>query len=490
MRFLAVALMVTVILTSTKNSYSQTIPKEGSTLNYRIIGFSFPSFTETCTYRLEIASGNYDSPDSFAKHTVLSIDGSSNRMIAEVPAFGCSYTWRAVYINNNKILSTTQLHHFSTLMNACVDTTSFRLLILHDAEKHKDAYVFADDSKTLYDMKGQPVWFLPNIEGIAMTPRDIKLSPQGTITFLFDKPYEVNYNGEVLWKPLHNGAVSKDESEHYHHEFTRMANGHYMVMGQDSTIWGTNGAKTQFGTLIEYDEKGEVAWSWRSSDYFTNSDLKYFPKPADEKTIDIHQNSFYFDETNNYIYVSYKNISRVLKVKYPEGNVVGAYGESFKPGSPEKGNGLFCGQHAISIAQNGNLCMYNNNSCSATDLPKVMELELPHFRKGKVKAVWAYDCSMDDLAPRKKMKDDFVSGGNVVELPDQSVFVCMSSVYSKLFIVSPEKQILWSAIPEFYNKADEKWLPLTEFKASMIYNKADLEKLIWNAELPSAKNAQ
>jgi hypothetical protein len=181
--------------------------------------------------------------------------------------------------------------------------------------------------------------------------------------------------------------------------------------------------------------------------------------------------------------VSYKNISRILKVKYPEGTVERAYGETYKPGVPELGNGLFCGQHAINISQDGYIYMYDNNSCNVTELPKVLMLEEPRPEKEGLKKVWEYDCTDGDLGKREKRKDDFLSGGNVVELPDHSIFVCMSGVYSKLFIVSPEKKILWAALPEYWNKSEERWFPQTEYRASIIVNRADIERLIWNADV-------
>ncbi len=39
-------------------------------------------------------------------------------------------------------------------------------------------------------------------------------------------------------------------------------------------------------------------------------------------------------------------------------------------------------------------------------------------------------------------------GGNVIELPDGSLFSCMGGSYSKVFIVNMNKEILWSALPE------------------------------------------
>ena len=53
-----------------QNLKSQILPREGSALNYRLIGFSFPSKEGVTNYNLEIASGNYKTEDSFRKNII------------------------------------------------------------------------------------------------------------------------------------------------------------------------------------------------------------------------------------------------------------------------------------------------------------------------------------------------------------------------------------------------------------------------------------
>jgi hypothetical protein len=68
------------------------------------------------------------------------------------------------------------------------------------------------------------------------------------------------------------------------------------------------------------------------------------------------------------------------------------------------------------------------------------------------------------LAERRKMKEQdnkarahFTSGGNVVELPNHSIFASMSGPSSKIFIVTKNKEMLWSAIPEQKQTNDTIW---------------------------------
>ena len=285
-RFLIVA---TLILLSFIG-HAQVWPAEGSKLNYRIIGFSLPAIAGIFNYTLQVAQGNYESADSFNKHIITSIKTKEARVVAEVPSFDAQYTWRALY-NGKGNEGNGSLHHFSTGTIPGVDSGKRRLRVIQAAGKYKDAYVFLDGAKTLYDMQGNPVWYLPDIAHTGIPPRDMKLTPQHTITLLLDKKaYEINYDGKILWKSPAGGAVSGKLGEGYHHEFSRLANGHYMVLGKKQVLWELPGGiaptvldapneliyhdsisnkyyqNMQFGTIIEYDEAGKVVWSWNPSE--------------------------------------------------------------------------------------------------------------------------------------------------------------------------------------------------------------------------------
>jgi len=530
--FTRVASLLFLFLFSAHELSAQILPKEWSKLHYRIIGFSYPLNDVVVKYKIEIAAGNFSNEDSFKKNIIKSVYSKSNKVIAEVPYFGVDYTWQAVYTLKKSVIKKSNLYHFSTLYTPEIDSCNVRLRIIKPAVKYRDNYVFVDGNNALYDMKGNPVWYFPfpgKEEQGNVLARDLKTTPQGTITFLHTQHiFEINYNGDTLWKGPDNGQVSGGDSERYHHEFTRLANGHYMVLGTEHVHWDhpfipedssfsmiedekikydsniSAKKKTPFGTLIEYDEKGNVVWSWKSSKYFMGSDLLYYRPEGKVKVIDVHENAFYFDEHECAIYISFRNISRVLKISYPEGNVMNTYGEIFRPSVPAIGNGMFCAQHACRKSKEGYLYLYNNNACNDDkSLPTVIMMkESPSGNDSLIK-IWEYECSIDgiNLNPltrkarekrammvRKKMNDKswkatllhYTSGGNVIELPDRSLFVCMNAQYSKLFIVSHDKKILWSATPEKLNPGNNEWYISSQLYKASIITRKQLERLIWN----------
>jgi len=491
--------ILSLLLIITQVLPAQIRPLDGSILNYITIGFIVPEEPRSLDYTFEIASGSFNNPDSFSRHIIKTIQSKSNKIVERVPSFGSQYTWRIVYSfkQSNKTISS--LFHFATASVPEVDTNLVRLKITTAAGAYKDAYVFLDDNKTLYDMSGNPVWFLPKLEGHAVTPRNMKISRQGTITFVSDPPYEINYDGEILWKPPAAATVSGDNSEHFHHQFTRLANGHYMVLGEDSAYYNSKqptaaagnsesrkdaanegqiaGKKIQFGNIIEYDESGKVVWYWKSSDYFTKTHPDYMIPPADGTDLDVHKNSFHFDEKKQYVYISFKNINRILKIKYPEGTVVNDYGGINKQGTTDNNLSLFCGQHSIKQTHDGNIMLFNNNNCHPGSLPTVEILEEPQTDKDTLKLLWEYAC-----ASPYQSSYGFPAGGNVIELTDRSIFVSTAAPDSKVFIVNRNKEIIWSALPQRWNDAEKKWNPIPEYRASIIQNKEALERLIWHED--------
>ena len=89
--------------------HAQITPSEGSILNYRIIGFSFPAKQETTKYIVEIAGGNFKSKKDFATHVTQKISSDKNKIVIEVPCFDSAYTWRVIYNGNSSAVKSSKL---------------------------------------------------------------------------------------------------------------------------------------------------------------------------------------------------------------------------------------------------------------------------------------------------------------------------------------------------------------------------------------------
>ena len=481
----------------TQQASSQIYPKEGSLLNFRIAGFSFPPLPQTNKYTIEIAAGNYEADTSFNKNIIKKKTSKKNRIIIELPSFDAAYTWRAVYSTQDSAEKHSALYHFKTGKIPETDTANYRLRIIKPAVKFADGYIFSDYFKTLYDMSGHPIWYLPTTDSKGFNIRDLKITPKGSITYVIDEQgvFEISYSGAEIWKGPDNGTVSGDSTEHYHHQFTRLNNGHYLALGQNTAYINLAHAddsnllilpqgntdpddkdkkylRIPMGTLIEYDQNGRVLWSWRFSDHSSGTSVLYHHTLKGPAQMHPHENSFFFDEKKKFIYLSCRNLSRIIKIKYPEGNIVAIYG-----GSPATGRDIFCGQHSCSITSNGYLLLFNNNICNPEALSSVVMFQEQLSAPDSLKKIWEYECSSEIIN-----STGFPSGGNVTELPGQSVFISMAYPESKILIVNMNGDILWSAQAEKKNQVTKKWEPVNLYKASIIPDRKALEQLIWNLE--------
>ncbi len=489
---------------------AQIFPLENDTLNYTLIGFQFQSVKNAKNYTIEIASGHFKNDASFKKNIITTASWKKNKGILQVPSFAKEYTWRVIPSFAGSPAVKIKLHHFSTGNVYNPDTAVLRFIITHHAEKYKDAYLMMDGNRTMYDMEGHLVWYLPDMEGIIKPKsqvRDLKLSPFGTLTLLVDgRAFETDYNGRILWEGPNGRKISSDTMVGYHHELTMLSNGHFMVLETDPVIKQTTKTDStrakadpkdrrprrirsqNYGVVTEYNENGKPVWEWRSANYFKNSNLDYYKKSNGMSEYDIHENSFYFDEKNKVIYVSFRNISQVLKVSYPSGEVIAAYGKLEYPNDSME-NHIFCGQHSCHVSEKGYFYVYDNG-CGINHIPKIVMMKLPSSEKDTIEKIWEYPMPVEPIradgppainSVELNKRYMFTAGGNVVELSDNSFFVSSNVPYNKALIVSQDKQILWSAEIEKWQSDKKSWVPYPQYRISIIPNRELLENLIWNS---------
>ena len=115
-----------------------------------------------------------------------------------------------------------------------------------------------------------------------------------------------------------------------------------------------------FGTIVEYNQKGEVVWEWRSAEYFNDTDIFGRRSLSGLLNTRTHLNAFHFDEKNQVIYAGFRNISRIVKIKYPEKTILVAYNGKYPDGKRK----FFTRQHSINISRDNYLCVFSNNYSS------------------------------------------------------------------------------------------------------------------------------
>lgn len=503
--------ILVIVLLCSVYVVAQIKPIENSRLNYRLIGFSVPMNERATFYRFEIAEGTYYNIDSFRNKIVETFTDTNNRIIETVPAFGKTYTWRVAFLNQKgKIKDKTSLYHFATLMSSYVDTTQYKLRIIDTAQNHPERLVFVDHSAVLYDMKGNPLWYLPDTPGIFdrnMPNRDLKVTPTGTITITNEKgAFEFNYDGHLVWHAPNDGRVSGDSMEHYHHEFTKLSNGHYMVCGvehiirklpadvdtcafaDDMNLQKINGVfykKMDCGTLIEYDSLGNIIWTLKTAQYFSDDDFFMRPAKSAFYLTDTHMNSFDFDEKNKVIYIGFRNLSCILKIEYPSGKLLASYGKTMHPEKARRAglmySKVFNAQHCVRLSPEGYLYLFNNNSDHFINTKRelnptstVQIFKEPATQAEGLTKLWEFSCDIDKFAA-----PGTGTGGSVQMLNNKNILVGMG-LAGRVFIVSPEQRVTWNAITYYKPLINSAWDIMPMYRAYGIEQKNDLYKLIFN----------
>ncbi len=496
-------LLIAVLELSSETLFGQIVPREGDTLNYRLVGFTSPEIGKDKNAMLQVAAGYYLSEDSFKANIISTATFVAGKRVVELPAFGRSYTWRVLPNGKKNVKIPPTLHHFKTGWSKWLDSNLYRIRVTKKAQTYKDGFVFSDRNKVIYNMAGNPVWYMPSISGIIFdytSIRDFSFSDRGTITMMAGTvPCEIDYTGKVLWVAPGANIRSGDSAPDYHHEFRILNNGNYMVMGNqnlyvdkqmklhgDSVMIivpktqalnsGAKYKKMKFGTLLEFNRAGKLIWSWRSADHLAETRAA-LPKLTGVLQ-DNHENSFFFDEQKKFIYISYKTTHQIVKIKYPEGRIIAVY-DGFAGSKVPDDNFLFCDQHSVKLSREGYLCVFSNNTTSSNMPPTVLIMREPTNAIEKLSAFWeyAYPVSEDNVDEMRA-----TNGGNIMELPDRSFFVSMCHPFGNLFIVNRKKEIMWDAVLENWNSTKLKWTEESQYRASFVATRQQFESLIWHGK--------
>jgi hypothetical protein len=474
-------------------------------------GFEVLQEPTASSYTFYVAEDNITDESTLRKKAFVHSTVHQNSCIVLLPAFGTAYSWLVSYTDKNgKETGSTALYHFSTGKVQYTDADLNGLLVINAAKHHKDLYLLVDGVLVIYDIEGNPIWYMPDVPQIEkrdMTIRDFKPTPNGTFTFMTSKgAYEVDYDGKIVWQAPNDGKVSRGTTETYHHEFTKMVNGHYMVAGAEALVkripdaWekyfadsdttvqkggdGNNYKQITSGTLIEYDASGKVVWSWKASEHFAEADF-FWPKNTLNKPYDgnTYMNAFELDLAHKVIYVSFKNINRIIKIAYPGGEILNSFGE--KSGDMYH-NSPFYGQHSCRInPRTGELYVYNNNHSDFEAISKgqidaegyvishVVKYQQPIDKSTALKSNWDLGCK---LVLDKTAEQVTIRGGSIAILDDDCILVNMGTM-NHMMIISKNKELIWDAALYSADERHQK-IAMIPYRCNYIQKK-DLTKFVF-----------
>ena len=459
-------------------SNGQILPLPGAKITYNQVMFEYGKVTGSGYYLLQLIEDT--SGASFIHPLVQQKDSSTATLISNLQ-FGKKYQWRYAAIREGETPVWKGPYRFEIVANPLLDNNFVRFTVTkNDTTANAGGLIVNDCMHTICDRSGKLVWYLDKVDwhvvlkkkNLELKPQilDLRLTPYGTVTFLADSlALECDLNGNALWIAPNDGKVSGGATEWYNHDFKRLPNGHYMVLSNElwrklppyldtltvkkkypiaKVVDGKEFAKADLATVIEYDKKGKVVWSWSSKNYLDSNAIA--PKKTSDSVdyeLDAHVNAFSVDAKNQYVYVGFRNISRVVKVEKKTGRVADSWGLKL-PSGEARNSVLIHQQHDANVIDDSSVAVFNSNDYPGRDsFSRAVIFSTLPGSDGKI--TWSFDCDFDSLD-----RHAYRSGGNVDKLKNGNLLVCMGNM-NYIFEVTPDKKIVWQSIIKAGGKTGE-----------------------------------
>lgn len=432
---------------------AQYLPKDNSKLNYNQIMFEYPFHEKAKFHKVYLAYDSTENTSDFSSFPVLTqIDKTPATRIANLK-FGKKYKWyvETNLFNGEKIVS--PIHFFSIMSTPYADTSRYKNKQYYNKPKKiQDGIIWCDHNHFAINRKGELVWFIAPInkdfqEGRQI--RDFRFYKDGTITFISEpEAYHVDRDLNVIWKGPNDGKIAEAKEEFYHHTFEKLPNGNYMTLGNDlielerQDSKDTVDRKVEFATLIEYSKKGEVVWSWRMRDHFM---FDLLASKEGNHVLNPHCNAFSIDKTGKYIYLGFRDISRIIKIEKTTGKIIESYGEKLNHlDTAIYETSIFSHPHDATIIGDNLMMVLNNNDVAKKKISSTEIFMLPAKKGEMFKSIWSFKFDFDTLTNGRSSK----LGGN--KLMTNGNVLINEGVVNRIVEVSKQKEVLWDIM--FYKK--------------------------------------
>jgi len=395
-----------LFLISSLRTFAQFLPKDSAKLNYNQIMFECPSVDDVEEYifcvsfdSVEVKNEKHYLIKQKEKHPVANIK--------ELP-LGNKYKWRVLMRKSNRTSIISDWHYFEIL----------------NSKLHSDPQNDLTKTKAI---------------------RDIRLQKDGSLTML-NYPNAIKTNLEVsnAWELPHDDIFPNKEFWGFHHSFEILPNGNYMAMANEKVNFSNETSKdtshsvaVDFCNLVEFDSTGKLIWIWKMKDHFPYELLVDSRIKNDNGVVDPHSNSFCHDSSGNYVYISYRDISRIIKIEKKTKKIVASYGFKLKDEDEIAETALFRLQHDIQYFGNNDFLIFNNDLIDSGKISSVEVVQFPDKNKDSFKLKWKFD-----LNYMKDFEGKVERMGSVKKLSNGNYLICAGSA-NRILEVSEKKEVLW-----------------------------------------------
>ena len=362
-------------------------PSYGDTLNYIDVLVGWNQVQDAGSYRLEV----FNDEDSLIYSV---IDSSLNVVLSDNFDWSGSYYINLFAIKNdssNEILIESD-HIFYTASLPEVEILPFTTNIINESQYYA-GYNFID--YLVIDKYSKVIFFTPQVNNARFG-----FMNQLDNGYLLGIGYG-SIGGVII--DLDGNFIYQTSSEigDVHHDFQPMGNGNFLGLVRGSVIaeipngaWdnqlqenGIFNLRWQYDDIVEFDNLGNEVWRWSTNDYFSKQDFNenWFnvsqainnSNGSTPKFDWTHCNAIFYDGNESVIYLSCRHLSRIIKIGYPEGNIIWMIGEDMPSGEVYLGDEIdISSQHAIKVLNNGNLMLFDNGNYNDPVLSRCLEFQI------------------------------------------------------------------------------------------------------------------
>lgn len=442
-------------------SAQEILPSEGASLNYTQILFQTIPIDRAEEYTFIVTQENAN----LSQADYVQSD-PTHVTVMQGFVFGESYTWKVRAKDKaGKQIFESDTHRFNIQKSLAVEPQEYHFAIQHwEKERVEDGVIFLDYCGVAINRAGRPLWYLPSVgKNLRLERlRDLEMTDAGTLTFVTNEmAVDIDLHGNILWNTPGDGKISGDSSEFYHHEFTRLKSGNYLVLcngfePRPLDLGDRHFDKIPLAYIVEYDQKGDTVWTWNSGMYVQYDDYAKLGAQVFDGASFGHMNSAAADEENGLIYASFRDLSSILVIDRTTRKVIRAYGDKVPSDPRPEARGFFQRQHAPLPFGKDEIVVFNNNAVGKTS--SVVVFNEPTPEKPECKIQWEFKCDFDSLRPGSTDRL-----GNVQVMNENQFLVNMGKV-PRLFEVNRQNEVLWDCFPERWNPDSAHWEPFANYR--------------------------
>lgn len=439
---------------------AQITPKHLDTLNYTSVLFQFPWTQKSTRFEFVLFKNVNDS---------LVRSPNCNQIIIDGLEFNKGYTWYYRSINQKgKKIAQSPVYSFYIQGSDFVNTqkNSFTPISNNLSSLTGEGLLILDKSRTIINRAGNPVWYLPYLPHVndGNDFRDLKMTFDGNFTCINDSfAYEMDLKGKVLWQVPNNHHSFGNYKDQFHHDFKKLPNGNYMLLGRYEAKrvhpYTKDSVSVQMGTIVEFDKNHQVVWKWNSNDYFTDEDL--FVKWNDTLyTTNTHLNAFCANE--KFVYAGFRDKSRIIKIDKSTLKVIASYGYHTQQGVVEHYYiNWFKRQHDANVLANGNIAIFNNDSCMVRGVTSsILVFSQPENKNEQPQIVLNKSAKIDDKTTGKCL-----TAGNVIVLENGNYLASLGT-NNRLVEIDANGNKLWDMITTRYDEKEKKFVPFSQYRVN------------------------